>query len=160
MTQYSFKQNQLTLSVAKSSLFVRGTLFVFAGLFFMAPISSILFSVISGKGFHMGFMVMLFLFSIMGYYLLRIALWNTFGKEVITFNNNRLTYLADYGWFKDALKSKEIEPLQYSIRRIGFEEDQKGALVIGDEGNNIQCATKMKTAELNELISQLKTMNK
>ncbi len=95
----------------------------------------------------------------MGFYLLRIALWNTYGKEEITFNGSNIEYFADYGWFKDSIKPKEIVPLVYSIRQIGYEEDKKGALVIGKADRAIECVTKMKSIEIEELIGRLKSIN-
>jgi len=34
-------------------------------------------------------------------YLVRLFLWNTYGKEIIFEENQSIVYLADYKWFKD-----------------------------------------------------------
>ncbi len=159
MRQYNIEKNKLILKVEKTPLFVRTTLFVFSILFFLLPLASTITSIVLGNGFHITFLIGIFIFSIMGFYLLRIALWNTYGKEEITFNGSNIEYFADYGWFKDSIKPKEIVPLVYSIRQIGYEEDKKGALVIGKADRAIECVTKMKSIEIEELIGRLKSIN-
>ena len=104
---------------------------------------------------HFGFIIGMFVFGVLGFYMLRISLLNTFGKEIITFENTNITYIADYGWFKDGKKQKEYEkPLKYTIRQIGYKEDNEGGLVIELE-EPILCVTKMPNAELGELIDIL-----
>lgn len=108
-----------------------------------------------GKGMHIGYLIGLFFFGLLGFYMLRVTLWNTYGKETITFENNNITYIADYGWFKDGKKQIEFKkPLMYSIRQIGYEDDNKGGLVMGLE-EPFMCVTKMPNAELEELIEKL-----
>jgi len=108
-----------------------------------------------GNGFHIGFLFGIFFFGLMGYYLLRISLWNTYGREDITFNGKQVSYFADYGWFKDSSMNITIDSITFSIRPIGFEEDNEGALVIGSEETNIECVTKMSIKEIEELIEIL-----
>lgn len=64
--------------------------------------------------------------------------------------------MADYGWFKDARKEKEMdESLEFSVRPMGFEDDHKGALIIREEDAAVYCVTKMSNSELDELIKEL-----
>lgn len=159
MKQYQIDKNILTLKVKKTPVLIRATLFVVAFLFFLMPLTGMLFYISLGNGFHVGFFIGLFFFGIMGFYILRMALWNTYGKEVITFNKDKVEYIADYGWYKDGSKSvKMANSIDYSIRDIGYEEDHKGALIIGGGEKPIFCVTKMKNNELNELIELLKNI--
>ena len=34
-------------------------------------------------------------------YFVRLILWNSFGKEIITFEKDKLSYVSDYRYFKD-----------------------------------------------------------
>ena len=156
MKQYILDKNHLIMKVKRASLFQRITLYIFSLLFFLIPIISFISSLILRKGLHMGSFVFLFLFSIMGYYLLRLALWNSFGKEEIIIHNNKIDYQADYGWFKGPQRSLETDIFLFSIRPIGFIDDHKGALTIGKENSKIECVTKMNSYELEELIRLLK----
>lgn len=124
--QYQLEGHELILRVKKAPVFIRGVLFLFAFLFFAMPISGMTEYVVSGNDFHVAFLFGLVIFGILGFYLLRIALWNTHGSESISFSTNHISYAADYGWFKDAKKQQETEPpVAFSIQQIGYEEEEK-----------------------------------
>jgi hypothetical protein len=159
MTQYQFENNTLKLRVKKSLFFIRAIMFFFAFLFFVSPTIAMVSSVAEGKDFHFGFIISIGVFGLMGFYLLRIALWNSFGSEEIKFDKNTVTYVADYAWFKDGLKTLEITPLIYSIKQIGYEEDNIGALIIGEGDQKIESVTKIPVDELEQLIKILKDFN-
>ncbi len=36
--------------------------------------------------------------------MLRIVLWNNFGKEIISLSDDKLSYIADYKYFKDGCR--------------------------------------------------------
>jgi hypothetical protein len=152
--QYVLSDKQLVLSVKKSPLFVRATLFILAFLFFLAPIIGVIIGLFLGKSTIFGFFISILLFGLCGLYSLRSALWNTFGRETIKFTDDEINYEVDYGWFKDS-KTTIKRPVEYAIEEIGYEEDNLGVLVIGLEDPNIFCATKMPIAELEELIDKL-----
>lgn len=155
MNQYQLEDNTLTLRVKTSPLFVRIVMFTFSFLCFILPITGIVLYISYGKGFHMGFLFLLFLFSLMGFYLLRMALWNTYGTEIISFKGHNVSYVANYGWFLDAQKTETIEPLVFQIQPIGYIEDKLGTLVIGDHDAIIESATKMPICDIEKLIEQL-----
>jgi len=157
--QYELNTNVLVLRVKKAPLFVRSVMFFFSFLFFLLPLTGMILAITMGKGMHFGFIIGMFVFGVLGFYMLRISLWNTFGKEIITFENTNITYIADYGWFKDGKKQKEYKkPLIYTIRQIGYKEDNEGGLVIELE-EPILCVTKMPNAELGELIDILNDLD-
>jgi len=160
MKQYQLNGNVLTLNVKKAPAFLRSVMFLFAFLFFIMPLAGMVLYMAIGNGFHIGFLFGMFFFGLMGFYLLRIALWNTYGNEVISITKNHINYIADYGWFKDGKKQNEITaPIVYSIRQIGYEDDNTGGLVIGLEEPYIICATKMPIDELQELIAKLNNID-
>lgn len=151
--QYKFDGKTLKLKVKKSPFLVRGTMFLFAFLFFILPSTGMFISIASGDGFHIGFAIGIFIFGLLGFYLLRIALWNTYGNEVISISDNKINYIADYGWFKDGKKHIEIQPpVKYSIEQMGYIDENKGGLIIGEGETQIVCVTKMSNEQLEELI--------
>lgn len=158
MKQYELDGKTLKLKVKKSPLFVRGTMFLFAFLFFIMPLTGMLLYMASGNGFHIGFAIGMFFFGLLGFYLLRIALWHTFGSEVLTFSKKNIEYVANYGWFKDGMKQIEIQPpMVYSIEQMGYIDENKGGLIIGEGETQIACVTKMPKEQLEELIDRLKS---
>jgi len=88
--------------------------------------------------------------------MLRVSLWNTYGYELIQYNNSKLTYVADYHWFKDKVKEYTFENINYDIKPVGYEEDNKGVLIIKfDEDKVFETVTKISISDLESLISSL-----
>lgn len=151
--QYELVNRKLTLKVKKAPLFARALMFLFAFLSFLLPITGTVLGLMMGNSVHLGYFIGIFVFGILGFYMLRTALWNTYGKEVIAFNGTNVTYYADYGWFKDGEKKSDlIGDIEFGISPIGYEEDKEGTLIIGLSEPTISCVTKMKIVELEELI--------
>ena len=64
------------------------------------PILSLIYRGISGEGLHLGNFILLFLFGFIDFFLIRITLWNYYGKEVYVLNSKTIEYYPDYNWFK------------------------------------------------------------
>ena len=153
--QYELNGNRLLLSVKKAPLFVRAVMFFCSFLFFVLPLAAMLLGLAMGQEMHIGYLLGLLVFGLLGFYMLRLSLWNTCGKEIITFNEKGITYVADYGWFKDGKREKEIsDTIQFSIRPIGYEDENTGGLIIG-LSDPIICVTRMPNTELEELVEEL-----
>jgi hypothetical protein len=160
MKQYLLEENTLTLRVKKAPLLICLIMFFFSFLFFIMPLVGMILYIDDDHGFHIGFFFGLFFFGILGFYLLRLSLWNTYGKEIITFNGKELTYIADYGWFRDTKKQDvPVGPFTFSARTIGYEEDKEGGLVIGPSEPPLFCVTKIPLEQLEELIIELGQLN-
>ena len=101
------------------------------------------------------YLVALFLFGLIGFYLLRVSLWNTYGKETIELKTPNITYEANYGWFKDGKRSINSELINYGIMPVGYEEDEKGVLIIGNDKDKIESVVKMPISQIEELIGIL-----
>ena len=83
-------------------------------------------------------------------------MWNTYGFELIQFGNNKLTYVADYHWFKDKVKEFDFENINFDIKPIGYKEDNKGVLVIKfDDVKVLETATKIPLSDLESIINSL-----
>ena len=108
MKQHELNNGELILRVKRSPVFVRIVIFSFAFLFFLLPIVGMTLSILMGNRFHIGFLIGLGFFGLMGFYLLRMGLWNTYGTEIIKFQSGKVIYEANYGWFKDAKKQKKL----------------------------------------------------
>lgn len=131
-------------------------MFFFAFVSFLLPVLGIIMSISTGNGIHFGFFIGLFLFGLIGFYLLRISLWNTYGEETIKLNMPTIEYEANYGWFKDGKKTINSNKLVFSINQIGYEDDKIGTLVIGEHNEKIESVVKIPIVEIEELIEKLK----
>lgn len=156
MKQYTLEFNTLNLKVKKSPFIIRLIMFLLAFLFFVVPVLGVILSIASGNGLHIGYFIGIGIFGLIGFYLLRVSLWNTYGEEIIDFLPNKIVYEANYGWFKDAKKEIELILPQYSFKSVGYEEDNEAVLVITCENAEIETAVKMPMAQVEELILILK----
>jgi hypothetical protein len=159
MNQFSFEKKQLKLKVAKSPILVRLILFIITFLCFALPLFGIVLNAIEGNGIKFGGILVFGAFSLIGFFMLRISLWNSFGEEIIQFNDDQIEYVADYRWFKDGRKTLDKNLIRFSIKPLGYEEDNKGILVISNGKSEIESVVKMQIKYLEELIELLQNVD-
>ena len=157
MSQYSFENNQLILKVKKSPLFIRIALFTITVLCFLLPLFGLVFNAIAGNGLKFTGILFLGIFSLIGFYMLRVSLWNHFGQETFEFTNTQIIYFADYGWFKDGKKTLKNEVYLYSIKSIGYEDENNGVLVISNGKSKLESVVKIPKQNIERLIDELET---
>ncbi|MBP9181082.1 MAG: hypothetical protein KBG24_11345 [Bacteroidia bacterium] len=145
----------MKLKVSKTIFLVRLVLFIVTFLCFALPLFGIIFNVVEGDGIKFGGILVFGVFCLIGFYLLRISLWNSHGEEIIQFNENEITYVANYGWFKDGKKTLEKNDVIYSIKPVGYQDENNGILVISNGKSEIESVVKIPTKDLEKLIPQL-----
>jgi hypothetical protein len=155
MKQFYFHDKTLHLKVKKSPLLIQIILFGLTLVSVLMPLIGIITAISTGSGLKLMYFVGLGLFSLMGFYLLRVSLWNSFDEETIEILENKIIYEANYGWFKDGKKEMNFDELTYSIKSIGYEEENMGVLKIDSNGGKMESVVKMSKSELKELIDIL-----
>jgi len=156
MDQIDFKQSELILRVKRSPLLGRILLYLITFLSIALPLGGFIVNMISNIGLSFFHILFLVIFGLIAFYMLRVSLWNTYGCELIQFSNNKLTYIADYCWFKDKVKVFTFEKIDYSIKPVGYEEDNKGVLVIKfDDDKVLETVAKIPIPGLESLINSL-----
>ncbi|KAF2511549.1 hypothetical protein EYY60_08960 [Flavobacterium zhairuonense] len=157
MQQYHYQNNILNLKVKKSPFFVRVVMFLLAFSFFIFPLVGTIFGIASGSGLRIGYFIGIGIFSLIGFYMVRIALWNTYGEETIQILENKVIYEANYGWFKDGKKETIISNPNFYAASVGYEEDNEGVLIIASNDIKVESVVKMKMFQMEELIKVLKS---
>jgi hypothetical protein len=152
MHQYNYQNNTLHLKVKKSLVLVRTVMFGLAFSFFAFPVLGTIVGILAGSGLQFGYFIGIGIFSLIGFYLLRISLWNTYGEETIEILENKIIYEANYGWFKDGKKEMEIRVPEYSFKSAGYEEDNEGVLVITSEESQMESVVKIPMNDLEALL--------
>lgn len=155
MKKYEIIGKLVVLHSGKAPVFPRVMMFFFSFISFLLPIFGIILSIISKNGIHFGHFLSLVIFGLLGFYLLRVVLWNTYGKETFNFENDLISYEADYGWFKDRVKEISKDGLTFSIQKVGYEDENKAVLTMNSGSQKIKSATKMVTEDIEELLSKL-----
>ena len=154
--RYSLIDNILELYVKKSPPVGRGFILFLAFISVALPIMGMVFRFMDGGSFHFGFIIGLGAFSLIGFYFVRLFLWNTYGKEVITIGETTVSYYVDYHYFKGNQQEITYEELVFEIEQIGFEEEQLGRLIIAaNEKEFIHSSVNMDLRELEEIIRKL-----
>lgn len=157
--QIEFENDRLILKVKKPSLFVLILSFGMSFLFLLLPIIVLMAIMSTGDGenplhfMHFVFLAIPFSF---GVFLLRISLWNYYGKEVYNFGQKNLEYFADYNWFKDSVKSMKMSDL-YFLFKIYNENDNVGQLLISDGQSEIESVIKLPVDDLEKLVNRLES---
>ncbi len=133
-------------------------MFIFSFMLLTLPLFSMISYISAGKGLNSGFFISILIFGLIGFYILRVTLWNTFGKEELVFYKNQCSYVANYGWFKDKIKTEPFDTINFAKNPVGYLEDNNYTLVVEDFNgdNEIICVTKMKEVDLEKLIRELK----
>jgi hypothetical protein len=133
-------------------LAVRIIMFFFAFAFFLFPVLGTIVGILTGGGLEIGYFIGIGIFGLMGFYLLRVSLWNTYGEETIEILSDRVIYEASYGWFKDGKKEIIISVPKYSFKSVGYEEDNEGVLVISDGESQLESVVKMPMEQIEALL--------
>lgn len=155
MERIQLNKNQLTLTVKKGPVFIRYFILLFAVICILLPITGLVLSMLVGDGFHFGFLFGIAIFGLLGSYMLKIFLWNSFGKEIISFNENSVEYSVDYRWFKSEKSFPATSGLFFIINSVGYEEDKQGVLVIKSNDSILETATRFHLDDLKILVDQL-----
>ncbi|MCH2223607.1 MAG: SoxR reducing system RseC family protein [Crocinitomicaceae bacterium] len=155
INQYELNDQSLIINPPKSAIVPRFLMYFFAFISFITPVFALISTASSGSGLHIGNFISILIFGLIGFYLLRVALWNTYGKESMYFHKETISYEADYGWFKDKVKKIPTKGLTLSFQVVGYEEENKGVLVLTQNNQSIKCASKMPIDEIEILISEL-----
>jgi hypothetical protein len=107
---------RLTCYTKPTPMIIRIILGIIGTLAFVAPVVVLITMLASGDGFKIGIIVSFIIMWAIGAYLIRIVLWNTYGKEILEFSEDKLTYHCDYKYFQS--NQKQIERNQIQIELI------------------------------------------
>lgn len=157
MKTYQLQNNQLELYVQPSSKIGRGFIAFLAVVIFVAPIFGMILGLTLGAEFHIGYLIGIGLSSLVAYYFYKLYHWNTCGKEVITFSENKVNYHADYGKFISNKQEFAFENLTFYVKPVGYEKEQLGILLLEvAEKKYLETVVVLPLVTLNEIVEKLK----
>ena len=128
------------------NIVLRAILVILIALSSLFALAIVLNAIISGsfKIFHLLIPAVLFGCA---YFLRRLYLWNTHGKEIITLSEDLVTYIADYGRFQDNLKEFNRSSIKVEIIEFNLRKPENRKLRIVENQKSITLATE-KPAEV------------
>ncbi|MEO5645704.1 MAG: hypothetical protein ABIQ40_13400 [Bacteroidia bacterium] len=125
-TKYQFVQGAtsvLTTFTHKTPKLIRLILSVLAIVAFLSPIVATINLIINDREIKFGLFGSFIILWSAGYYMIRIVLWNSFGKEVITFDDDKVTYYCDYKYFQGSKKQIKTDQLKIELVKSGGQND-------------------------------------
>lgn len=147
----------LIVSVKKTPRSIRIVLTILLVIFFIIPIGAIISTCACGIGFNFGHVIISIISWLSAYFLLRILLWNAYGRELYSFANGNVSYVADYKLFRDP--KREIEgDIVVDILKIGKPDQDYGTLVFKSGDNTIISVIEVPYSELSLLVVELKKL--
>ena len=155
--QININDSKLTISAKKPPLLIRIVLALFLLILFLIPLAGTVFSLTYADGLQIGLIFSFILFWGVGFYLLRLILWNSFGQEVLTMNSEKILYFADYRLYK--VGRQEIGTKGLVTEIIYDDEPNKslGRLILKNKAMMIETVLQAPINELEELKSELET---
>jgi hypothetical protein len=159
--RYKLQDHTLELYVKKSPVLVRGTFLFLAFLSIVLPLAGIILSAIAGTDFHMKYIIILGVCSLIGFFFIRLFLWNSYGKEVFEWKATSLSYYVDYLWFKGNHQHFSFEQLTVDYVVAGFQEEEIGHLLfVAMETEFIESAVNLPIPDLLEIIETLVALSR
>lgn len=140
----------VTISVKYSPVIIRLFLSVVALIIFVMPIIVTGYIVSTDGVLPFGLFISYFVAWLVGAYLTRIILWNTYGKEQLTLYTDKISYHADFKFFQSNKKEITVENLQLASICID-EEEQSGFIGMTNGADELQTVIKVSMKELIEL---------
>lgn len=147
-SQIQITNNQITILGSRTPLFIRIILTFVISICGLIPILVTMYMMIIGDGLHFGLALSIIIFWGLGFYLLRILLWNTYGKEILNLDQNKIQYLADYKLFIDGRQELTPDKIEVEINNENSLDAENGRLRIK---NSIDCIEMMLPSRLTDL---------
>jgi hypothetical protein len=140
----------------KAPLLLRLVLIFILIICAIIPIATSIFIIENEIESKFGLVFSFILFWGIGYYLIRLILWNTYGQEILTLSNNRISYLADYKYFKDGKQEIEISNLICEIIYVNQTDKKTGRLRLKNNAEIIETVLQSNINEIEQIEKEIK----
>ena len=104
----------MVISQGKAPFSIRLFLGIFMLVGFLTPVISLVVSFYKDLEIGFSFITTVIIGLLVGFYLLRLILWNTYGKEILMVSADRIDYHCDYRYFRGNKKSLQDRPFRFS----------------------------------------------
>jgi len=112
-------------------MFVIGVFAFISFVLFTAPLIILIVSMANGGRVPIGNVIAIGTGIFVGFLPFRTFLWNTYGKEIYTFKEDKIELISDFKYFKNEKESAfSLYQLSFSSEFVGYEEDNNRVLVI------------------------------
>jgi hypothetical protein len=152
--QLSLDGNTLVVTLGKTSIIVRGIILFFAAFSFLMPLVILIFMMANHADFKFGFVILFIILWLPAYYLLRIVLWNSYGKERLIFSREKVIYEADYKFFKDS-KQELSGNISVEIVKNSSSNKDESTLLLKSEIEKIETVIALPYGKWQSVIAEI-----
>ncbi len=142
-------------------------LLFFAVVILLVPVVAICILAVRGEGIPFGFIITCTVAFLSSGYLVKLYLWNKYGKEIFIIEKNYLSLYYDYKLFKDNYKKIHFESIQVYFEHNKIlvnaslrskESEKKGSSIIcfDIDGKNIKSIGEMPIGTIIEFSEKIK----
>lgn len=149
--------NQISINHARTPWLIRAILTIVLSICGLIPIIATYFMFSIGNGPHIGIIFSYLLFWGLGFYMFRVVLWNSFGKEIIILNLDSIIYNADYKYFKDGFNEIKAKEIEVEIIHEDSCDFNIGRLRIFNQEKEIITVLQSKLSDLEKIKETIKT---
>jgi hypothetical protein len=134
----------LTVFAHETPFAVRFVIGFFCFAIFIVPVVATIAILANGDGFKAGIIISYIISWLVGYYLLRIVLWNSYGKEIVVIDSESLNYYCDYKYFKSNQQELKLSKLKIEIQK----QEDSGVFVFSNQDEKIQMVIPVSMQDL------------
>jgi hypothetical protein len=148
-----FARNQVIIHCKKAPFIILFVLSVVLFICAIGPLFGCYLAINEGSGIQTGHIFVFILLWALGFQMLKIVLWNSFGKEEITIHTKSIYYQADYRFFKGKIREISKENLEINYRLI----DKQGIVVFSltNEEDMIESVLKIEYNDFERIAENL-----
>src|SRR5690606_18335443 len=136
--QIKIEDSKLTIFARKAPIIIRIFLVLIITVLALIPFAIVYFVFSDGNGLHIGIAFSFMLCWGIGFYVLRLFLWNSYGREILILNKNNIIYLADYRLYKDGKRKIGTKNLEIEIINENDPKLSLGRLRLKNKSSSIE----------------------
>ena len=140
---------EVILETVKAPFSIRLFLGIFMVIGFLTPVAVFILNLYKDLDFGFSFVTTVIIGLLVGFYLLRLILWNTYGKEYLTLYSDKIEYQCDYKYFKGGMKT--LNGRQITAEPKWDPRVSGGKLKIASENGSIDTSIHMPEEKLIKL---------
>lgn len=143
----------LVIRQGKAPFSIRLFLSIFMIIGFVTPVISLAVSFYKDLEIGFSFITTVIIGLLVGFYLLRLILWNTYGKEILSVSADRIDYYCDYRYFRGNRKS--LKGGRYYFSPAYTRDEHYGKIKVENDADTFTTQVEIPQTKLLEAIQLL-----
>lgn len=150
-SQVDFEDSKITISVKKAPLMIRFSFGLLVFILGIMPIGVTTLALTYWESLHIGLLFSFILCWGVGFYLLKVTLWNWIGREVLTLKPQSIHYIANYILFKDGHQKINTSNLDASVVFNPTSSQGFGTLILTNKNESLCTTVQLSEIDLKKL---------